>query len=348
MSEDEIGYVLAHEQAHIQRKDHWWKPLGFLLLTVHWFNPLLWVAYVLLCRDIEQACDEKVIAPMDSAHRKGYSEALLACSVSRRTIMACPVAFGELSVKARIQGILSYKKPAFWIIIVAVIAVSAYFVSKGLSSVTTVLAFMQYFTLISMAMMAISRLFVIFSKASASAGRVAEVLDTPADLEVKKETDYPPQITKPFICFDKVSFAYNNTKNVLHDISFTLEKGQSLGIIGATGSGKTTILALLMRLYDVTEGEILYNGINIRDYDLLKYREKFASVFQDYRVFAMTVSENVLTEEITEENKRFLDIYEVWIKPDPYKHRAMRMCGVDEEYRHFCRGTGQRQRLLPS
>ena len=110
-------YVLAHENAHLQRRDHWWKPAGYLLLSVYWFNPLLWVAYVLLCRDIEQACDEKVIANMDNAHRKGYSEALVACSVSRRMIMACPVAFGEVSVKARIRAVLSYKKPAFWIVL---------------------------------------------------------------------------------------------------------------------------------------------------------------------------------------------------------------------------------------
>lgn len=122
MEETQRQYVLAHEKAHLKRLDHLWKPLAFLLLSVYWFNPLLWVAYILLCRDIEQACDEKVIAPMDTAHKKGYSEALMACSVSRRTIMACPVAFGELSVKARIWGVLNYKKPAFWILLVSVAA----------------------------------------------------------------------------------------------------------------------------------------------------------------------------------------------------------------------------------
>lgn len=122
MEEDQRQYVLAHENAHLRRWDHLWKPMGFLLLSIYWFNPLLWVAYVLLCRDIEQACDEKVIAPMDTAHKKGYSEALVACSVPRRTIMACPVAFGELGVKARIRGVLSYKKPAFWIMLVSVAA----------------------------------------------------------------------------------------------------------------------------------------------------------------------------------------------------------------------------------
>ena len=122
MDDRQLQYVLAHENAHLKRLDHWWKPLGFLLLTVYWFNPLLWLAYIFLCRDIEQACDEKVITQMDNAGKRAYSEALVACSVHRRMIMACPVAFGELGVKARIKGILHYKKPSFWIILAAVVA----------------------------------------------------------------------------------------------------------------------------------------------------------------------------------------------------------------------------------
>ena len=113
--------VIAHEQAHILRRDHWWKPLGFLLLTVHWFNPLLWLAYALLCRDIEFACDEKVIGALDEAQRADYSEALLSCCVSRRAVTACPVAFGETGVKGRIKSVLSYKKPALWLIIAALV-----------------------------------------------------------------------------------------------------------------------------------------------------------------------------------------------------------------------------------
>ena len=115
------NHVLAHEKAHLKRRDHWWKPLGFLLLTVYWFNPVIWVAYVLLCRDIEMACDEKVIRDMDPAYKKAYSEALLRCSVPRRLIAACPLAFGEVGVKDRIKSVLNYKKPAFWVIAVAVI-----------------------------------------------------------------------------------------------------------------------------------------------------------------------------------------------------------------------------------
>ena len=116
-----LEYVVAHEQAHICRKDHWWKPLGFLLLMIHWFNPLMWLAYVLLCRDIELACDEKVIKELGNEQRGDYTQALVACSVNRRMIAACPLAFGEVSVKERVKSVMNYKKPALWVIIIAVI-----------------------------------------------------------------------------------------------------------------------------------------------------------------------------------------------------------------------------------
>lgn len=121
MENGQLSYVLSHEKAHICRGDHCWKPLSFWLLTAYWFNPLLWLAYILVCRDIERACDEKVIAPMGTEDKKGYSQALVACSVHRRMIMACPVAFGEIGIKERVKGVLSYKKPAFWIIAAALV-----------------------------------------------------------------------------------------------------------------------------------------------------------------------------------------------------------------------------------
>lgn len=121
LTSPEQDYVLSHEKAHLKRRDHLIKPLGFLLLSVYWFNPLLWIAYTLLCRDIEIACDEKVIRDMNTEDRKEYSTALLNCSIPRRMIAACPLAFGEVSVKQRIKGVLNYKKPAFWISIVAII-----------------------------------------------------------------------------------------------------------------------------------------------------------------------------------------------------------------------------------
>ncbi len=121
ISAEDMQNVIAHEQAHISRRDHWIKPFGFLLLTVHWFNPLVWWAYVLLCRDIELACDQKVVQQLPHLDRAAYSEALLRCAVRRRTIAACPLAFGEVGVKNRIKAVLSYKKPTVWILVAAIL-----------------------------------------------------------------------------------------------------------------------------------------------------------------------------------------------------------------------------------
>ena len=114
--------ILLHERAHLKRRDHLWKPLGFLLLSVYWFHPVLWVVYVLLCRDIELACDERVLQQQGSGIKKDYASALLRCSAPRHLVRACPVAFGEVGVKARIKSVLNYKKPAFWVILLALVA----------------------------------------------------------------------------------------------------------------------------------------------------------------------------------------------------------------------------------
>lgn len=112
--------VLSHERAHLTRRDHWWKPLGFALLAVYWFNPVLWLAYTLLCRDIELACDERVIRTMDESAVKTYSTVLLACSIPRKAVITCPLAFGEIGVKERVWNALHYKKPAFWVVAASV------------------------------------------------------------------------------------------------------------------------------------------------------------------------------------------------------------------------------------
>ena len=112
--------VLSHERAHLTRRDHWWKPLGFALLAVYWFNPVLWLAYALLCRDIELACDEQVIRTMDESAVKTYSTVLLACSMPRKAVITCPLAFGEIGVKERVRNALHYKKPAFWVVAASV------------------------------------------------------------------------------------------------------------------------------------------------------------------------------------------------------------------------------------
>ncbi|MGN0244971.1 MAG: M56 family metallopeptidase [Lachnospiraceae bacterium] len=121
MDAESYACVIEHEKTHIRRGDHVWKPLGFLILSVYWFHPLCWLSYIMLCKDIEYACDEKVTKDKDKEWKAKYCQALLDCSSQRRMISACPVAFGEVSVKDRVKSVLNYKKPAFWIILVSII-----------------------------------------------------------------------------------------------------------------------------------------------------------------------------------------------------------------------------------
>ena len=125
LDEDSRTYVVAHERAHIRRLDHLAKPAAFVLLSAYWFQPLVWLAYVLLCRDIELACDERVIRELGAACKKPYSEALLQCSVRRSGAAVCPLAFGEVGVKERVKNVLNYKKPAFWVVAVSLVVCAA-------------------------------------------------------------------------------------------------------------------------------------------------------------------------------------------------------------------------------
>lgn len=126
MNPENQSYVLEHEAAHLRHRDHWWKPLGFLLLSIYWFHPIVWVAYILFCRDLEMACDERAIAGMGEGERKAYSYALLSCAAHGRVMAACPLAFGENSVKSRIKNVLRFKKAGFWVsaavVVITVIA----------------------------------------------------------------------------------------------------------------------------------------------------------------------------------------------------------------------------------
>ena len=123
LSETNREYVIAHEQSHLWWKDHWWKPLAFILLAVYWFDPLVWIAYTMVCSDIEFACDERVVQHYGLPEKKAYSEALLECSDHRKMVLACPVAFGETAVVQRVRNVLNYKKPRFWIILISVIVI---------------------------------------------------------------------------------------------------------------------------------------------------------------------------------------------------------------------------------
>ena len=175
--------------------------------------------------------------------------------------------------------------------IVAVIAVSAYFVSKNTSSATTVIAFMQYFTLISMAMMSLSRMFVMYTKCAASAKRISSVLEEVNELALHEDDGRGDP--SYHISFENVSFSYLGKSNNVSDISFSLKKGESLGIIGATGSGKSTILRLLMRFYDANEGIVRINGKDIRSYTREQLTAMFGVVFQNDFLYANTIEENI-------------------------------------------------------
>ena len=121
IEKNHIPYIVAHEKEHIRCRDNWWKVLGFTLLSIHWFNPFVWLAYILMCKDIEMACDERVIRSMGAEDKKNYSKSLLLCSSPKHFISACPVAFGEVGVKERIKKIVDYRKPSVWIIGIGIV-----------------------------------------------------------------------------------------------------------------------------------------------------------------------------------------------------------------------------------
>lgn len=177
--------------------------------------------------------------------------------------------------------------------IVAVIALSAFRVADGLSSAETVIAFMQYFTLISMAMMSVTRIFVMYTKSAASANRIAEVLNSGEDLPLKTEEEYPSIETEAHITFENVGFSYKGKRNDLDRISFSIPRGGSVGIIGATGSGKSTLIKLLLRFYDVDEGAIYIDGRDIRTIEKEKLYAMFGTAMQYDFLYADTIEENI-------------------------------------------------------
>ncbi len=185
--------------------------------------------------------------------------------------------------------------------LVAVIIAGAYRVNGGASDPGVILAFMTYFTMISMAMMSITRMFIMVSRGVASAARIAEVLDAPTDMEVLPETEQPAA-DAPAIEFDDVTFSYNGKKNDLDHVSFTLRRGGTLGIIGPTGAGKSTLIQLLMRFYDTVSGTVRIDGRDVRTIPREELSAKFGAAFQSDFLFADTIAENVdfgrgLTEE---------------------------------------------------
>ena len=176
---------------------------------------------------------------------------------------------------------------------VSVVALGAVLASRGTSKPETVIAFMQYFTQISMAMMAVTRMFVMYTKCAASANRISEVLNSKEDITVKAKSEFPDKNTNSHIVFENVNFSYNGKRNNLEGISFELKKGESLGVIGATGSGKTTLVKLLLRFYDTDSGNIYIGGENIRTIEKNRFYEKFGSSLQQDFLHADTIEENI-------------------------------------------------------
>ena len=228
--------------------------------------------------------------------------------------------------------------------IVGVIAVSAYFVSKGTSSATTVIAFMQYFTLISMAMMSLSRMFVMYTKCAASAKRISLVMESISELSLCEDDGKGDKDIH--ISFENVSFSYLGKKNNLKDISFSLKKGETLGIIGATGSGKSTVLRLLMRFYDANSGIIRINGKDVRSYAPEELTAMFGVVFQNDFIYADTIEENIrfgrdISREDIEKAAKIAQAHDfITSFADGYEH-AVSTGGTNLS-------GGQRQRVLIS
>lgn len=230
--------------------------------------------------------------------------------------------------------------------LVLVVALAANLVAGNRSTPSTVIAFMQYFTQISMAMMSVTRIFTMYTKCSASAKRISEVINAPEDITIKSETDFPRSESGAHIEFKNVSFSYKGKQNDLENINFSLSRGESLGIIGATGSGKSTLIRLLMRLYDVGDGAVYICGRDVRTIPAEELYPMFGAAFQQDFLYAETIEENIdlgrhLSHEQIEFAAKIAQAHDfISAFPDGYEHQLSQ------------KGTnisgGQKQRLLIS
>ena len=202
-----------------------------------------------------------------------------------------------IRTEKRVGFVMSASNPVMQICLnlglVGVVLLGAYLVNRDLSASGKIIGFQQYFTLISMAMMTMTRIFTMYSKGIASANRIAEVLDVADELPVMEKTEIPHVSDASHICFDNVSFSYGQNKRTIKNVSFSLKKGQTLGIIGATGSGKSTLIQLLMRFYDVSEGAIRIDGEDIRTIENDTLHQKFGVALQNDFLYADTVANNI-------------------------------------------------------
>ncbi len=225
-----------------------------------------------------------------------------------------------------------------------VVLVGAYRVMGNKTEPGKIIAFTQYFTMISTATLSITRIFMMYTKSAASAARIAEVIDAPTDLVLYREADYPALSNAPYLVFDHVCFSYNKKKNNLDDICFSLSKGQSLGIIGATGSGKTTMINLLMRFYDADSGSVRIEGKDVRTIPEKELRSRFGIAMQNDFLYTATIAENIrfgrdLSPEQIARAARIAQAEEfICTLPDGYEHKLTQ--------KGSNLSGGQKQRLL--
>ena len=244
---------------------------------------------------VQKATDEMVAVVREDVQGMRVIKALSKTEYEHRRYDRVNGALVKNEIKAGL--IMNSVNPAMNIFMnlgsVAVIALGAAYVSRGISDPETIIAFMQYFTQISMAMMSITRIFVMYTKCAASANRIEEVLLSEEELPVLSKAECPDADTDAHILFDGVSFSYNGKKNNLENISFSVRKGERIGIIGATGSGKSTLVKLLLRFYEPTAGRICIDGEDIRTIDREKLYSLFGSAQQQDFLYADTVEENI-------------------------------------------------------
>ncbi|MBQ6697773.1 MAG: ABC transporter ATP-binding protein [Oscillospiraceae bacterium] len=204
----------------------------------------------------------------------------------------------------RAETVMAFINPAMSVMLnlglCAVIGIGAYRVNSGKTEIGDIIAFMTYFTIILNSIMMITRIFMNLSKASASASRIDEVLSCPDELSIGCSVE--EDASAPAVEFKNVSFSYENSGFKLSDISFAVKQGETLGILGPTGSGKTSLISLLLRFYHINDGEIRINGVNINDFTLSDLRRKFGTVLQNDTLFRDSIGENIsFGRKITEE-----------------------------------------------
>ncbi len=333
MNEQDIEHVIAHEQAHICRKDYLWKPLGFLILTLHWFNPMVWLGYILLCRDIELACDEKVVKEFNNEQKADYSQALLSCSVNRRMIAACPLAFGEVGVKDRIKSVLNYKKPAFWVIVVAVIVsitVAVCFLTNPVNSsiynsrYETGKCLYSYVVSADKETKSNELVFDITSD-----GKVYKTFGdgTTDELGVLKESDYTAEDFEAAIKNQDAKLNIGNIKNAyeLSDCIFLQKSNGTVYLVQFFSDGKIMSVFKLNKIdkNDIQNGsyklseEIYFNGSYSYTPNFENDRIEIKTVggMHIYHFTGEVLSTGALYEEIKLNNENFSDLFdntEIW------------------------------------